>query len=268
MTYIRNNKPVGENFIEHIVEDQLFLIIDSERKNKIELIGKNVDKVTSLVNEYTLIDSTELDTDDEIINWTFPDVNADLISATWNLYSGLYKTSASCLRNSFEMSFLALYFQMRQNLDLLNGISGYNKYFSEWDNGKRPTPNWGEMKSIVKQNQNIINYNLSRNCDLIEEVYTWFSYLCNFTHGKPFDNSIELSSSKPTNHMNIGVGFEIKNFERFSDYLLDTMSWISVFWCISYPEILNNSSLKESYKPLFKDDRAKDVFNYIINLKQ
>ena len=261
MNYIRDNKPIGENFISFISSDQLAVTGNDTANAVIVQIGNRIDGITNLVYEYTNLSDPTLDTDDEIINWTFPDVNYDLISAAWNLYSCLFKTCASNLRNAFEMSFLSLYFQSRQNIDKLNGVPGYNKYFSEWDRGERPTPNWGEMKSIVKQNVNILAYNSTKHCDIIDEVYSWYGYLCNFTHGKPFENSISNAASKPTNHMNIGTGFDIDNFKRFSKYLEDTISWIATFWSLSFPEILKSSQSK--YNSLFKGQRGVDVLNYV-----
>jgi len=262
MTYIRDNEPIGENFVKIFRKDQFSVAKNFETKKTSKLIGKNIDKIIDLVYEYTSLNSTTLDTDDEIINWTFIDVKYDLISSAWNLYSGLYKTSASNLRSALEMSFLSLYFQMRQNIDKINGVSGYNKYFEEWDNGERNTPNWGEMKSIIQQNKNIKQYNFKSNCDIVNELYLWYGYLCNFTHGKPFENSIRNSTSKPTNHMNIGTGFDVNNFYRFSNYLEDTISWIAVFWSLSFPNILKSKPKK--YKLLFKGERAIDVFEYIL----
>ena len=264
MAYSKYDKPYGQHFIEFISKDQAVLAGNEKVRSKLNFIGLQIDLITDLVYEYTNSANVSLDTDDEIINWTFPDVNSDLIGAAWNLNSNLYKITGVCLRNAYEMSFVALYFQIRQNKEMANGQTGpYNNFFYEWDKGERDTPGWRETKPIVNQNEQIKNYNSENNCDIIEEVYSWFKYLCNFTHGRPFNISLEIPESEATNHMNIGDGYNEKNFERFYEHILDTISWMATCWSLSFPSILIDAKKNEEYKSLFRGPRAIDVYNYI-----
>jgi len=262
MTYLRRNKPVGTFFIDLIVEDQNLLRNNIDCYRELSLLGSEIDLLTDLIYSYTNVENENLSTDDEIINWTFPDVIDDLISAIWNIYSGLYKTSASCLRNAYEISFVSLYLQIRENMNLKNPTNKYNIYYSEWDKGETKTPSWGITKPIVKKNPNIINYDKKRSCNIVEEGYSWFSFLCNFTHSRPFDKSLDNTNAIPTNSMNIGVGFDVKNFESFIDYSKVTISWIATFWSLCFPEIFKKTPLDE-FRILFNGSRGIDVYKYI-----
>ena len=124
MAYSKYDKPYGQHFIEFISKDQAVLAGNEKVRSKLNFIGLQIDLITDLVYEYTNSANVSLDTDDEIINWTFPDVNSDLIGAAWNLNSNLYKITGVCLRNAYEMSFVALYFQISWSADRVSPFSG------------------------------------------------------------------------------------------------------------------------------------------------
>ncbi len=126
-------------------------IADKERAAKLDAIGEQISDLYSFIYGYTNIDESEgLDTDDEILNWTFVDVIDDLNAATWNIACGFYKAAASCLRNALDISNTSLYFQIKENDHSRNSGTGYNPDFSEWDIGKTKTPNWGTTTSLIK----------------------------------------------------------------------------------------------------------------------
>ena len=162
-------------------------ISNSARQKQVDDLGMSIDVLIDLVYGYTFINDPSLDTDDEIINWTFVDVVDDLNAANWNMACGFYKAGASCLRNSLDLAIAALYFQIRQNRE--GNSVGYNRFFAEWDRGDRDTPNWGETKDTINQESSIRSFNRMYHCDLVEETHCHFKYLCNFTHGRPVNDN-------------------------------------------------------------------------------
>ena len=214
-----------------------------ERLVMLTELSARVDYLMDFVYGYTVINDENLDTDDEIINWTFVDVADDLSAAHWNIASGFYKAGASSLRNALDISMASLYFQIRANDPQSDG----SKYFAKWDRGDRDTPNWGEMKPIINQHFSIVKFNNAYSCDIFGEIYAHFKYLCNFTHSRPF----APTDSTPTNSINLGshiAEFHVDNFNRFVDMSKLTLAWIATLWLIAYPDILQSSSLQEPDK--------------------
>jgi hypothetical protein len=193
---------------------------DLKRRSVLDELGVGIDRMMSVVYGYSFIDNDAIDTDDEIINWTFVDVSDDLSAANWNICCGFYKTAASCLRNALDMAIAALYFQARTNQSPEDA-----RLFVEWDRGDRDTPNWGETTNYLKRQASIRAFDSENGTDICADVYKHFKYLCNFTHGRPSDpgdrsytNSIWMGGDAP--------GFDSEEFQRLVSLAAATTSWI------------------------------------------
>jgi hypothetical protein len=234
---------------------------DPKRVQQIDTLGARIDMLIDFVYGYTDIDDPSLDTGDEIINWTFVDVADDLNAANWNVSCGFYKTGASCLRNALDIATVALYFQIRENTNGMAG--GYNRFFTEWDRGDRDTPNWGEMTSIIKRETAIQSFNNRYSCNIIDEAYDHFKYLCNFTHSRPFDRT----SGRPTNSIWLGSDtpdFDAATFERLMSLAEETIAWIATLWLTTFPGILSTDPLNDSityakYEQLLSHSRGREA---------
>jgi len=207
---------------------------DSPEGLKLSELARKVNSLYSLVGGYTATDREDISTDDEIINWTFSDVAGELCSALWNLSSGFYKTSASCLRGALEMGAVSLYFQMRENDD---PGAGYNQEFVNWDSGVKGTPSWGTTKSKIKASKNVFDFEIANGYNPIEEAYDHFKFLCSFTHSRAYSPE----DRKGTNFMNMNGNlgsFNKAEFQRISEAMDKTIAMIASMWIISYPHIL------------------------------
>jgi hypothetical protein len=152
---------------------------DPIRAERLNTLGELSIGAERFVYGYVSIDDPELDTDDEILNWTFSECATDLTSAIWLLASGFYKASASSLRNALDIATAALYFQVRENA---HKGAGWNNFYTEWDRGDRQTPNWGEMKSVLAAQPAVTRFTATSGTDLVEEAHKFFKYLCGYTH--------------------------------------------------------------------------------------
>ena len=181
--------------------------------------------------------------DDEIVNWTLPEVAADLGAASWNIASGWYKVSAACLRSALDVSMASLYFSIRERNSSLPG--GCNRFFSEWDRGERDTPNWGEMKPIISQQQTIQQFNATHQIDIVDLVYSHFKRLSAYTHSRQWEKGVDL----PIGAMWIGdtPGYDAELFERFLNLMKETVGWIATLWIVNLPEILAQDPLDAGF---------------------
>jgi hypothetical protein len=237
------------------------------RQDHIDDVGHRINYLLSFVYGYTSISDPSIDTDDEIINWTFVDVADDLNAANWSIACGFYKAAASSMRNAIDIAAAALYFQLRENSKTERG--SYNKYFAEWDSGQRDTPNWGEMKDIMNNCLSLKAFNKQYSCDIFEELHAHFKYLCNFTHGRPYDK-VNLS---PTNSINLECDtpeFDATVFPRFNILALDTIAWIATIWLVAFPAIITGDPLddkgsKKTYESLLSHQRARDALAYSLS---
>lgn len=240
-------------------------MLEKYRVDKIEAIAKNTESLFSLIYGYTIIDESEgLDTDDEILNWTFVDVIDDLNAANWNIACGFYKAAASCLRNALDISNAALYFQIKENEHRHNNGSGYNPEFSKWDSGENKTPNWGITNNLISNQPSVKKFNNEHSWKFPSESHKFYHYLCNFTHGRPF-----AEDSTPTNSINLGYNapeFSADLFERFTSLADKTIAWIATMWLITYPQILANDPLMDPtslrYQELMATKEGKDAFEF------
>lgn len=211
-----------------------------------------------------------LDGDDEILNWTFTDAADDVNAVIWNLASGFYKAAASCARNALDLAFVSLYFNVRERTD--PEPHAYNKFYSEWDQGNRDTPNWGECKTLLDQQPSVWAFNQQcEHGDVLALVQAHFHALSAFTHGRSFDKV----SKAPTSGLWMGVNspeFEVELFDRFSDLLKDTIGWIAVAWLVVFPEILRRDPLNAGnsttpYAELLRHPVGRQAIQYAGNVK-
>lgn len=194
--------------------------------------GKKANSIISFVYGYQLTESLMFDTSEDILNWTIIDVVDDLSASIWNLGTGFYKTSASCLRGALEMASVALYFQRLENEKPVPGE--YNKAFSEWDGGLTSTPNWGTTKPLLKNHPLIKKFMNENGFCIIDEAYDHFKYLCSFTHSR----AVSPEDGEGTNSMNMlnrAGEFNKVEFVRIAKALDVTIANIASIWAVTYP---------------------------------
>ncbi|MFI5251282.1 MAG: hypothetical protein ACHQQQ_02525 [Bacteroidota bacterium] len=252
----------SRRIIELAQQANTITLSDPTRINRLKYLGQKVDEMLGFVYGYTQINDPKIAGDDEIINWTFVDVSDDINAAAWNLCSGFYKSAATLLRNALDIATVSLYFQAREDFTK----NGDEKYFSEWECGKRDTPNWREMKTLINKLQPIKDFNIQDSCDIVNEIYSHFQYLCNFTHSRPYSNDDDL----PTNSINMGADtpdFDEQLFERICELTEDTIGWICTIWLVIYPKILKTNPLGDTatmdqYEKLLNVQRGMDALKY------
>ena len=201
--------------------------------------------------------------DDEILNWTFPDVSDDLNAAIWNLASGFYKAAAANLRNALELGVVALYFQVRED----SGKADFEK----WDRGESETPSWGTTKGCISAQSSVRSFNAAISAALVEEAHEFFKFLCNFTHGRPFDGL----GGEPTNSFNLAGGgvpaLVLQAFTRIADLVEETTVWIAMLWLAAYPNILRGRNFNQRFPTdgaswLLNKPRGLDVLRWASSL--
>jgi hypothetical protein len=140
---------------------------DTSRLQQLSVLGESISDLERFVRGYEKIEDPSVDTDDEILNWAFSEAASELRSAIWLLASGFCKASASSARNAFDIAVASLYFQIRENTDAAAG--GSNRYFSEWDAGRRQTPNWGEMRPFIGAQTTVTRFNANCGLEIVDE---------------------------------------------------------------------------------------------------
>lgn len=236
-------------------------------KSSLEKLAIKTNSLISLIYCYTLIEDSALDTDDEIINWTIPDVGEDFCASIWNLSSGFYKTAASSQRGAIEMAIISLYFQIKENEFTGNG---YNPSFNQWDGGDTSTPNWGTTKPKLKQNQNVKDFEVQYGYCPIQKAHDFFKYLCSFTHNR----SISPEDGGGTNAMNMKnhVGsYHQEEFQRICGAMDKAISVIASTWSIIFPQIVveyKDSDIESQFcnlEELFTTEHAKKALLFVKN---
>lgn len=220
-------------------------IADGERAQRIDGLATAAELCHNFVYGYTSIDHPAVDSDDEILNWTFADVTSDLGAAIWCLSSGFYKAAASNLRNALDLAMTALYFQLRENNDRVD--KGWNKFFAEWDRGERDTPTWGEMRPYIAQQQSVKEFNATHACDVVSQLYAHFKNLSSYTHGRAVAldgqavRAIDISGDAPN--------FDEHQFDHLVGLTLATVCWICAIWQIVFPHIIETEPLGPLNEP-------------------
>lgn len=239
------------NLLGHCASCCQATVKDASRLQQLNVLAESVSDLESFVRGYERIEDASVDTDDEILNWAFSETASDLCSAIWLLASGFYKASASSLRNAFDIGVAALYFQIRENTDAADG--GYNRFFLEWDAGRRQTPNWGETRPFIAAQPSVTRFNSNCGVDILEEAYGHFKYLCSFTHTSAFANNGDPVTA--INTTGTAPAFEEEFFLRGCSLVSRTISWVALLWQITYPQIASTLPLGplggESYRRLF-----------------
>ncbi|MGI8961142.1 MAG: hypothetical protein ACR2IV_15515 [Bryobacteraceae bacterium] len=224
---------------------------DPSRLHQLNVLAESVSDLESSVRGYERIEDPTVDTDDEILNWAFSETAADLCSAIWLLASGFYKASASSLRNAFDIAVASLYFQIRENTDPASG--SYNRFFSDWDAGRRQTPNWGEMRPFIGAQPSVTRFRENTGLDILDEAYRHFKYLCSYTHTSAFANNGDPVTA--INTTGTAPAFEEEFFVRGCSMVSRTSTWIALLWQITYPQIASTLPLGplevDSYRRLF-----------------
>ena len=226
-------------------------ISDAARLDRLNLLAGSVSDLETFVRGYEQIRDPSINTDDEILNWAFSETAPDLCGAIWLLASGFYKSSASSLRNAFDIAVASLYFQILENTKSATG--GRSRFFSEWDAGTRPTPNWGEMRPFIGIQPSVTRFNANCGSNIMDEAYRHFQYLCSYTHTSAFSSNGEpvtaiwMTGSAPA--------FEEEFFLRGCSMVSRTTSLIAILWQIAYPQIASTLPLgpleREPYVRLF-----------------
>ena len=226
---------------------------DTLRANKIQELLNSVALLDEFVRQYEKIEDPNINNDDEILNWTFTESLTDFSSAIWLISSGFYKAAASSLRNAFEVSTLALYFQIRENRDPATGQ--YNRFYAKWDRGEIDTPNWGEMETIIAKHTSFKRFCADNNVDLWKFIYSHYQLLCGYTHTRAFDKKGEPITS--INTVGVSPAFNADYFDRVCVLTEETISCIAILWKVVYPQIatphlsgiISNSSSSKIFLP-------------------
>jgi hypothetical protein len=229
-------------------------------------LAAQIDLYVNFLYLYTFIDSPHIDSDDEVINWTAPDVAADLSNALWNLACGYHKACASSLRNAYEMTAVALTFQIEENINPRTGA--YNELFSEWDRGQSDTPNWSRLISHLRTQGKFSAFSAASGSDVKSLFHGHYKSLCAYTHSRPMDAITELA----TNSMNLGVetpSYDGALVERFASLARQTMSLGAAMWLLAYPEMLTHNtwgSFAAEFDTLFVPSFGREAFTWVTGL--
>jgi hypothetical protein len=226
---------------------------DEHRVHLLSELASIAGEVGNFVHTYTDLKDPTLDTDDEIINWTFGDVSSDLGAAIWNLSCGFYKTSASSLRTALDVAFATLYFQVRQNSEPVE--QGWNRFYVEWDQGSRATPSWGESKEFVSRQASVRRFNKLYDCDIVAEAHAHFKYLSAYVHGSAFTSDGVAVRAIDMEGAHVPA-FDPKQFDHVLGLARATITLIVTLWQVTYPDLLDPSS----HYAIFDVARAEKLF--------
>lgn len=244
-------------YSEFEADDGLVALLDE--------MGELVDLYERFIRSYLSIEDKALDTDDEIINWTFPDVIADLSNSLWNIACGYHKASVVSLRNAYELTAISLTFQIEENTN--PSPDSWNKLFTDWDTGREKTPNWHRILNHFSNSRSFVEFGRIHKISPRDLFYAHYSQLCSYTHSRPFDPL----SGLPTNTTNMGWNvpfFDRELFIRFLNMVSQTISLGSAMWLITYPQMLTKQdkygiASVPRYSSLFLPDFGREAFTWI-----
>jgi hypothetical protein len=234
--YASSSTLIAEHLMPYCASTLQECISDPTRGRRLDDLGRRVATLECFIRGYELIEDPSISTDDEILNWSFSEVPADLGSAIWSLATGFYKASAASLRNAYDIGVASLYFQIRENTDTGNHAYAYNQFFTEWDSGAKQTPNWGEMKGFISQQPSVRRFATTYGVDPVEEAYTFFKHLCAFTHTSAYTRTGEPVTA--INTTGTSPAFDPRYFDRGCLMTEKTMSYIAALWQIAFPQIM------------------------------
>lgn len=238
-------------------------VANPSRRLVLEQLGCLTDDMIKLLYGFTAIEDDTLDHDDEILNWTLPDVSNDLTAAIWATASGCYKAAAALLRNALDLGFAALYFQICQNDGPRNG---YCEAFSSWDRGDADTPNWGTTKRAVSGLPTVQRFNRQYDCSVAQEAHNFFKNLCCFTHSRPYSPG----ENAGTNAMTMGDNspeFDEALFARLVGLFQTTIAWICIPWVVSFPTLigtrpLGSDATDQQYVALLNGEKGRQALEF------
>jgi hypothetical protein len=249
--YSSSTTEVCDNLFTHCDSAYQTTFGDQARASTLVGLAKMVSALEVFVRGYERISDPSIDTDDEILNWAFSEVAADLCSAIWLLSSGFYKASASSLRNAFDIATASLYFQIRQNTE--PAVGAYNRFFAEWEIGERQTPNWRKMKPFINNQPSVARFTTNTGVDILEQAYAHFKYLCSYTHTAAFAGNGDPVTA--INTTGITPRFEEQFFLRSCGMTSKTISLIAIMWQVVFPQIVltipPTTREGSAYAPLF-----------------
>jgi hypothetical protein len=229
-------------------------------------LGNKIDLYVNFLYLYTFIDAPSIDATDEVVNWTAPDIAADFSNALWNLACGYHKACASSLRNAYEMTAVALTFQIEENINPRDGA--YNELFEKWDSGQTDTPNWSKLLNHLRTQGKFSAFGLETGIDVKSMFHGHYKSLCAYTHGRPADASTGLA----TNSMNLGVEtptYDEALLQRFVSLTRETMSLGAAMWLLAYPEMFTHNTWGASaaeFSSLFVPASGRRVFTWTTGL--
>lgn len=267
MYYSSTSTKIARNLLTNCKNVLDTTLLDATCVDALNAISDNIVSLEIFVRGYENINDPLIDSDDEILNWVFSESISDLFSATWLLASGFYKASASSLRNAFDISMAALYFQVRENTN--PEIRSYNLFFAEWDSGVRDTPNWGEMKGFILNQPSVRSFNSLYGINIVDRVYDHFKYLCSYTHNRSYDGNGDPVTT--INTTGSAPAFDLQYFNRGVDLTKKTISLIAILWQVVFPGILITKPLGSyeggGYDDLFLPPYGPYALSYGMNLE-
>jgi hypothetical protein len=156
-----------------------------------------------------------------------------------------------------------LYFQVREDAGKLD--------FAKWDRGESQTPNWGTTKPCLSAHTSVRRFNSATGVKIVEEAHGFFEFLCNFTHGRPFDRF----GGEPTNSFNLAGGgvpaLVPQAFTRIADLTEETIVWIGTLWLVTYPDTMYGHSFNQRFPSsgatwLLNKPRGQDVLRWAASI--
>lgn len=255
---MEKNRATSETILQTALHTVQSIDANSEAKSKLEELTHKVTMLEELIYKYTLIEQDGISSDDEILNYTIPVVVDELNAAIWNLVSGCYKTSATCLRGALEMGIVALYFQV------LEDETGSDQAYSDWDSGASATPSWHEIEPVLKRHMNAKDFSIGFGYCPIQELGLYLQLLNRFAHNSSFSSII----GEGTNIMSMKSGasgqFSQEMFDKIYGAVETTISIIASTWITIYPQIMPEleGKLADTVKSLFVIEPAQDAFEF------
>lgn len=243
--------------------------------NRLVTNEKNVEnyfcKITTLVEYIRCYTQYH---DDEIVNWTLPDIEEDLLAGLFNTLAGFYKSSGSIIRNAFETNMQALYYQINdwkseqlyeefgeEQVDIIQDTLGNNK-FNKWSDGIIDSEPWRVISKFVLEK--IDEFNKIKNnkgIDFKKKIKNHYRLLCSYTHTRgTIPNSIDIVKDA-TSVANM-CGEETIYLERSLENLNNTIAYIALLWSLLFPDIYKDICFNIKFRKLFTDEMIS-VFEYL-----
>jgi hypothetical protein len=203
-------------------------------KGEIQLLEAKISNLEKLIRSYENISNDQYDTDDEIINWTLPEIISELHAAISNLALHHYKQVASISRIAFDMAIHQICLQLLQNNDA-NRRQKLPVEFNSWDNGSSDTPNWNFYKLVLNGNLNIQSFDQNGG-DIVLKWHKIFKELSNYVHSRAFDQNGEATTTMNMNREDFYSYNEVL-FGKYSNVIHHVIDEISFAWIIVFPEL-------------------------------